>query len=74
MNNPLMKLADFLRDNAISDTAFAALIGKDRSLVTRYKAGSVVPSLGVLARIQEATNGQVTPADFFPTPTQESAA
>lgn len=43
----------------IGDAEFAALIGKDRSLVNRLRRGDVRPTLEVAARIEDVTDGDV---------------
>lgn len=68
-----MKLAEYLRLKGMSDTDFAERIGKDRSLVTRYKSGGVTPSLGVIVRIEAETEGAVTASDFLEAPPERAA-
>jgi transcriptional regulator with XRE-family HTH domain len=45
--------------NKVSDADFAALLGKDRSLVNRIRRGDVRPTLDVAAQIEALTQGQV---------------
>ena len=48
-----------MADNGIRDSGFAALIGKDRTLVNRLRRGEVRPTLDVAASIEEQTEGAV---------------
>lgn len=63
-----MQLADYLARNNLSDAAFGDLIAVSRQAVHRYKTFDRFPERDVLARIREATNGEVTPDDFLPAP------
>jgi transcriptional regulator with XRE-family HTH domain len=60
-----MRLADYLSREGISDTEFAAMIGVSRMSVGRYRSGERRPEWDVLARIVEATRGEVTANDFL---------
>jgi transcriptional regulator with XRE-family HTH domain len=59
-----MKLATYLSDNQISDAAFAAMIGRDRSVVSRYRNSLVRPSLDTIRVIHSVTGGAVSYMDF----------
>lgn len=59
-----MKLADYLAQNQIRRSDFAARIGKSQSYVTMICQGVVWPSREAVARIQEETRGAVTANDF----------
>lgn len=48
----------------MTDADFAALVGCDRSTVTRIRAGQF-PSSATLRKIQEVTRGAVTPNDLM---------
>lgn len=52
-------LATYMEQKNIGDAEFAALIGKDRSLVNRLRRGDVRPTLEVAARIEDVTDGDV---------------
>lgn len=52
-------LADYMERRKIGDADFAALIGKDRSLVNRLRRGDVRPTLEVAAQIEAQTDGEV---------------
>lgn len=60
-----MKLADYLRENGITRSAFAEEIGVSQSLVTQLCQDEVWPGREVARRISDATNGEVTPNDFL---------
>lgn len=64
-----MKLNQYLFEKSLTDEAFAAFVGTDRSTVTRWKLGTVPPSPANLVKIYAATHGQVTPNDFHDLPT-----
>ena len=59
-----MTLDTYLSDKAITEPAFAALVGIDQSTVNRVRRGAI-PSAAVMRRICAATNGAVTPNDIF---------
>lgn len=52
-------LAAYMERNKIGDADFAALIGKDRSLVNRLRRGEVRPTLDVAAEIEAKTGGEI---------------
>ncbi|SHF01524.1 putative transcriptional regulator [Kaistia soli DSM 19436] len=60
-----MKLASYLADQKLTDRAFAAVIGKERSVVTRYRTGELRPPLEVIEAIRIATGGAVSYEDFL---------
>ena len=60
-----MRLDSFLQDAGISDEAFARLIRVSPASVSRYKRFLRVPRPKIMARIESATQGRVTPADFY---------
>lgn len=59
-----MLLDRYLADNGITTSAFAELIGKDRTFVARLRSGRNGPSPKVMQKIIEVTGGQVTAADI----------
>lgn len=60
-----MNLKHYLDLHKISITKFAEKIGlKSRASLHRYINGSRVPSLKILQKIEQATDGQVTARDF----------
>jgi DNA-binding transcriptional regulator YdaS (Cro superfamily) len=59
-----MHLDAYLSNREISNAAFAQLIGRDRTSVSRWRRGASIPDWTALKRITEATEGQVTANDF----------
>jgi transcriptional regulator with XRE-family HTH domain len=68
-----MQLSDYLRQSELTDEAFGELIGRDRSSVYRLKNGQTKPTADVLQAIVHATEGAVTPNDFFDLPDAAAA-
>lgn len=64
-NIAVMKLSDYLTANSLTAAAFASKIGRHRSTVIRLIGGNVRPDRETVERILAATDGQVTPNDFF---------
>ena len=58
-----MQLTTYIRQNT-SVTEFAKLINKSRQQVHRYMRGENL-TVDVIAEIEAATKGQVSPSDFF---------
>ncbi len=59
-----MKLGAWLTAKEMLPSAFADGIGVDKSLVSRWLDGSVIPRRDNMRRIREFTNGEVTANDF----------
>ena len=59
-----MKLNQWLRDHNITQTEFAATIGVSPAFISFMCAGVKRPGIDTLARIERATDGAVTVADF----------
>lgn len=57
-------LANYLDDAEISDADFAALIGKDRSIVNKIRNGKLLPTLAVAALIETHTAGTIKMQDW----------
>ena len=68
-----MKLETYLSQTRISQAVFAEKIGTTQASVARYAAGKRIPRPDVMARIQDATDGQVTPSDFYSSWTEDAA-
>lgn len=66
-----MTLEAYLKAHGIKEADFAALIGVEQSTVNRLKRGSV-PTRDVMARIFDATGGDVRADDFFGLPQPKS--
>ena len=70
-----MKLHEYLLLKGMTDSEFSVRLGKDRSVITKYRLGTVTPPLEVIADIERASNGAVSFRDFLaphsiPTPDQ----
>ena len=59
-----MKLADYLKANGITATAFAAKIARSTATVSRLSRGRQRPDWSTLEAIRAATDGNVTANDF----------
>jgi transcriptional regulator with XRE-family HTH domain len=68
-----MKLADYLAERKITPSRFAADVGVPASTISRILSGDRSPSMQILAKINSATNGAVTPNDFLPEPSAETS-
>jgi transcriptional regulator with XRE-family HTH domain len=60
-----MRLRTYLRINRLTIAAFAAAIGASEAAVGKWARGERIPRRAMMVRIQEATGGKVTPADFY---------
>ncbi len=63
-----MHLKDFLRPavgRPLSNTAFADMIGRHESIVSRWVRGTVMPDAESLRLIEQATDGAVTANDML---------
>lgn len=65
IHDACMRLSDYMDNKALTDAAFAEMVGRDRSQVTRWRRGQTRPDWAALARIEEATAGAVTAKDFY---------
>lgn len=61
-----MKLAEYLKQNGKTLTAFAASIGEKVPTVHGWISGRRNPGLASLVAIERATNGAVRAPDFLP--------
>lgn len=68
-----MDLETYLSTRGMTDAAFAAQVGLERSVVTRLRNKKATPSMASAARIFDATDGAVTPNDFLPKQIAEAA-
>lgn len=68
-----MKLSEYLESRGLTDAAFAALVGRDRTSVTRWRNGTTRPDLDALLAVYVATGGLVTPNDFLIPANMDSA-
>ena len=69
-----MKLADYLKANGITATAFAAKIARSTATVSRLSRGRQRPDWSTLEAIRAATDGKVTANDFHGAERDRSAA
>lgn len=73
-----MTLEAWLTSFGVPDNEFAKRIGVSRVTLFRFKTGRRVPDRGMMESIHHATDGAVTPNDFFNiaarAPASESAA
>lgn len=60
-----MTLAEYIRANDLTETAFAAKLGVNQSTVHRACKQGHIPSVGIMAAIFEETGGKVRPDDFY---------
>lgn len=60
-----MKLNSFLAQNAVSQKDFAKSIDEKVARVNWYCLEKRIPRPDVMRKIYEATDGQVTPNDFY---------
>lgn len=68
-----MQLSEYLSQHNLTQKAFAALIDRDISTVSRLARGETRPDWSTVAAIEKATNGAVTANDFTPAPSSEAA-
>lgn len=61
-----MKLAEYLSDNGLTQTAFAAKIEAAQVEISRFATGDRLPPWHKMLKIYKATKGAVTPNDFLP--------
>ncbi len=59
-----MTLQEFMTANDLDDVTFGALVGKDRSTVSRWRRGETKPSWNEFPLISRVTKGRVTANDF----------
>ncbi len=63
-----MKLAAYLESTGVKPSAFARRIGCPPSTITRILRDERSPGIGLMSRIREATDGQVSFEDFMEAP------
>ena len=69
-----MKLDAYLRSKGQTFREFAGHVGYDVAQVHRWATGKRLPPLPAVVRIEAATDGQVTAADFMRSADAETAA
>lgn len=60
-----MTIYEFRRATQLTQVQFAELLTVHPVTVARWESGALIPRRRMMARIQQATGGQVTPADFY---------
>lgn len=63
-----MKLSEYLALYAIKQNKFAEKIGEKPARVNHYCIGTRIPRHDIMRKIYVATNGAVTPNDFYGLP------
>jgi DNA-binding transcriptional regulator YdaS (Cro superfamily) len=63
----------YMKKQDVGDAAFAALIKRDRSMVSKLRRGVVRPTIDLAAAIETATDGAV-PMQAWATADQQSVA
>jgi len=66
-----MKLHHYLCQHSLTQKQFAELAGIKQPTICLYLKGRRFPSPKTMARIMAATNGRVTPNDFFIHPSSD---
>ena len=61
-----MKLRDWMDGRKLSQPALAAKLGVTQATVSRYASGDLTPSLAVIQRLDELSDGEVSFVDFLP--------
>ena len=61
----VMKLADWLKANSLSEAQFAERIGRSKEAVRRYATGARIPDKETMPLIAQQTQGLVQPNDFY---------
>ena len=59
------KLQTYLKDNTLSQSRFAEMIGVNQATISKLCAGAISPNLETAQKIATATNGAV-PLDSWP--------
>lgn len=60
-----MNLEAWMRAASLTDAAMAGRIGVSTFAVRKYRRAERIPTPQIMARIVEATDGQVTANDFY---------
>lgn len=60
-----MQLDQYLKEKDLTNAAFGRLAGLTRQAVQRYRTGERIPEQSEMTKIFEATEGRVTPNDFY---------
>lgn len=60
-----MTLQDYLAEHRLTQAGFATRVGATQAAISRWVNGSRLPAWPHLVRINQATDGRVTPNDFL---------
>jgi transcriptional regulator with XRE-family HTH domain len=63
----MSKLRAYRISRGLSQQDFAASVGVKKSAISRIEKGKRVPSMGLVARIVELSEGELSADDFMPT-------
>jgi transcriptional regulator with XRE-family HTH domain len=63
-----MTLSEFIKTSGQSEQQFAKLTGMSHSQINRLRRGVSRPSMDSINAIFKASDGQVSPADWFDQP------
>lgn len=62
-----MTLDAYMRANSLTDAQVAAIIGRDRSMVTKLRNRQIACSIEVAASLQQLSKGTIMAEDLLPT-------
>lgn len=62
-----MTLSEYMRHKNLTDADLAPLVGRDQSVIGRYRRGDIQPDLYTVAKISEITKGKVRFKDWLKT-------
>ena len=61
----IVNLAEYLKQSGLSLASFAARAGVSEAAISRYASGKRMPRPDILRRICDASDGKISPNDFF---------
>lgn len=61
----MKKLRTYLKDRGVSHKAFGEAIGVTQATINRYVNGERFPSQEIIVKIAQATEGEISPSDWF---------
>lgn len=68
-----MKLSEYMKLKQMTDDVLADALGKDRTIIGKYRRGIVIPPIEVIARIEDVTERAVSFRDFLAHPPPDPA-
>ena len=66
----MSKLRAYRVSRGLSQQDLAASVGVKKSAISRIEKGKRVPSMGLVARIVELSEGELSADDFMPAPSE----